>query len=133
MPANQITSPPSTPKPTLKLAPKSPPESTVKARVLPRGAITAANAAAHVGSTQTVCGKVIATYYAASSGTTFLDFGRPYPNQVFKIVIFREWRSRYSSPPETKFLGRYVCDRGSISRYAGVPQILDRGGVRFWN
>jgi hypothetical protein len=41
-------------------------------------------AAAHVGETTTVCGLVVSTTYLpqAPQAPTFLDLGKPYPNQV---------------------------------------------------
>ena len=48
------------------------------------------DAVKHVGETAIVCGVVASTKFDAHlrSRPTFLDFGKPYPNQVFTAVIF---------------------------------------------
>jgi len=47
--------------------------------------ISAPDAAAHIGETATVCGTVVSANYAVKSKgqPTFLNFDRPYPNQIF--------------------------------------------------
>ena len=105
----------------------------VATSALPAGAITARQVANHVGRTKTVCGYVASTKYARSSNgrPTFLNLGRPYPNQYFTIVIWPEYRGLYSSPPERLFDGRTVCVRGPIERYGSRPQIEARNS-RVW-
>ena len=100
---------------------------------IPAGAITPRQAANNIGRTKTVCGYVASTKYARSSNgrPTFLDLGRPYPNQYFTIVIWPEYRGLYSSPPERLFDGRTVCVRGPIERYGSRPQIEARNS-RVW-
>jgi hypothetical protein len=50
--------------------------------------ITPDKAASHVGKTATVCGMVASAKYDAHlrSQPTFLDFEKPYPNEVFTAV-----------------------------------------------
>lgn len=87
--------------------------------------ITAAEALAHVGSRETVCGLVAsATYASGSRGQpTFLNLDEPYPNQVFTIVIWGDYRDDFPRPPEAMYAGQDVCVSGLISVYRGVPQI----------
>jgi hypothetical protein len=65
-----------------------------------------ANAAKnHVGETATVCGSVVSTRYAASTKgqPTFLNLDKPYPNQVFTVLIWGS-RSKFGTPEsEYKF------------------------------
>jgi hypothetical protein len=83
--------------------------------------------AAHraVGSRKTVCGFVAGTRYVRSSRgrPTFLNFERPYPDQVFTVVIWEEDRSAFADPPERLFDQRRACATGTVSEYEGVPQI----------
>ncbi len=103
-------------------------EQTVSLSYSPAVALTPRQAARKVGRTKTVCGKVASTKYArySSGGPTFLNLGRAYPNEIFTIVIWREYRSLYPRAPHKMFRNKTVCVRGRISRYAGTPQIEAR-------
>jgi hypothetical protein len=50
---------------------------------------SAAEAKDHFGESATVCGEVASTRYVASSKgqPTFLNLDKPYPNQIFTVVI----------------------------------------------
>ena len=95
--------------------------------VLPATAaeISAADAAAHVGETATVCGVVASAKYADSSRAqpTFLDVGRPYPNDPFTAVIFGSDRAKFGEP-EVTLAGKRVCVTGQVQNYRGKPQII---------
>jgi hypothetical protein len=54
---------------------------------------------------------------------TFLDFGKPYPDEVFAAVIFGANRAKFGTP-ETTLAGKRVCISGSISVYQGKPAIV---------
>ncbi len=104
----------------------------VLAAVLGLGALPAAaadvpaeDAAHHVGETATVCGVVASGKYDADlrSQPTFLDFGKPYPDQVFTVVIFGSDRSKFASP-ETTLRGKRVCVTGKIQDRSGLPEII---------
>jgi hypothetical protein len=90
--------------------------------------IPAGEAAAHVGSTKTVCGVVASAKYADHSRgqPTFLNLDRAYPNQVFTAVIWGEDRAEFDPPPEHAFDGRAICVSGEITSYDGRPQIFVR-------
>jgi hypothetical protein len=81
-----------------------------------------------VGETRTVCGKVATASYASSTSgrPTFLNLDKPYPQQIFTIVIWDEYRSAYPSPPERLFNGKNACVTGRIGSYQGVPQVEAR-------
>lgn len=86
--------------------------------------LSASEAASHIGEKAIVCGKVVDTRYASSSRgrPTFLNLDRPYPNQVFTIVIWGEDRNKFGEPEE-KYRDKQICVTGIISSYRGVPQI----------
>jgi hypothetical protein len=79
----------------------------------------------HIGEVQTVCGKVVSTRFASNSKgqPTFLNLDKPYPNEVFTILIWGENRSKFETP-ETKYNGTNVCVSGRISVYHGTPEIV---------
>src|SRR5262249_12027169 len=54
-----------------------------------------AQASSHVGETATVEG-LVANVFTSRAGNTFLNFGRPYPNQTFTAVVFRLAAGRFS-------------------------------------
>jgi DNA/RNA endonuclease YhcR with UshA esterase domain len=86
--------------------------------------LTAAEAKDHFGETATVCGEVVSTRYAASSKghPTFLNLDKPYPNQIFTVVIWGSSRTKFGTP-ENDFKGKHICVTGKITAYAGLPEI----------
>jgi len=87
--------------------------------------ISAAEAKDHVGEKATVCGDVVSTHYAARSrgNPTFIDLDKPYPNQIFSIVIWGSDRPKFGDPEE-KYRSKHVCVTGAISLYRGVPEVI---------
>jgi len=87
--------------------------------------ITASEAKDHIGEVQTVCGKVVSARFATSSKgqPTFLNLDKPYPNEIFTILIWGENRSKFGTP-ETKYNDASVCVTGKISVYHGTPEIM---------
>jgi DNA/RNA endonuclease YhcR with UshA esterase domain len=87
--------------------------------------LTAAEAKDHVGETATVCGSVVSTRYAASTKgqPTFLNLDKPYPNQVFTVLIWGENRSKFGAP-ESEYKGKQICVTGKIAVYKGAPEIV---------
>jgi hypothetical protein len=59
--------------------------------------LTAAEAGQHVGETATVCGVVASGRYAERTRgrPTFLNLDKPYPDQVFTILILGENRAKF--------------------------------------
>jgi len=87
--------------------------------------LTAADAKDHVGETATVCGNVVSTRYASSTKgqPTFLNLDKPYPNQIFTIVIWGNNRSKFGRP-EVEYSEKRICVTGKIAEYRGVPEII---------
>jgi DNA/RNA endonuclease YhcR with UshA esterase domain len=87
--------------------------------------LTASEAKDHLGETATVCGSVVSTRYATSTKgqPTFLNLDKPYPNQIFTVLIWGENRSKFGKP-ESEYKGKRVCVTGQITEYKGVPEIV---------
>jgi hypothetical protein len=87
--------------------------------------ISAAEAKEHYGETATVCGDVVSTRYAdsAKGQPTFLNLDKPYPNQVFTIVIWGNNRGKFKNP-ETDYKEKKICVTGKITAYDGLPEII---------
>ena len=83
------------------------------------------DAVKHPGETVTVCGQVAGAKFAAQvrGGTTFLDFGKPYPDSPFTALIFASDRSKFGTPEKTA-QGKDFCVTGKIEMYQGKPQIV---------
>ncbi len=86
--------------------------------------LTAAEAKDHVGDRATVCGVAASIHYAAQSrGTpTFINLDKPYPDQVFTILIWGEDLAKFDKPASWE--GRRVCATGTITLYRGSPEIV---------
>jgi hypothetical protein len=87
--------------------------------------LTAVEAKDHIGEQATVCGKVASTRYAATTRgkPTFLNLDKPYPNQIFTILIWGENRDKFGTPEE-KYRDKQVCASGKITEYRGAPEII---------
>jgi DNA/RNA endonuclease YhcR with UshA esterase domain len=79
----------------------------------------------HFGETATVCGEVVSARYADSTKgqPTFLNLDKPYPNQVFTVVIWGNNRSKFGTP-EDAYKGKRICVSGKITAYGGLPEIV---------
>lgn len=89
--------------------------------------ITAEQAKDHVGETATVCGRVASAHYASKSRGqgTFLNLDRPYPDQIFTLVIWGSNRASFGQP-EKRYRNKHVCVTGFISVYRGQPDMTLR-------
>jgi len=87
--------------------------------------LTAREAKEHFGETTTVCGEVVSTRYADSTKgqPTFLNLDKPYPNQIFTIVIWGNNRSKFGKP-EDDYMSKRICVSGKITAYAGLPEVV---------
>ena len=101
------------------------PAALLFAEATPTRNLGAGEAKAHFGETATVCGKVVSGRYASDSRgqPTFLNFDKPYPNQVFTVVIWGTDRNKFDEP-EKKYLDKQLCASGVIGAYRGSPQIV---------
>jgi hypothetical protein len=89
------------------------------------GAVSWTQAGRVLGRVATVRGLVAGTKYAVGSNgsPTFLDIGAAYPSsRRVTAVIWQEDRAKFGRP-EARYLGRTICVRGRVHRYAGVPEI----------
>ncbi len=86
--------------------------------------IPATEASQHVGEHATVCGTITGEHTAYSSrGTpTFINLDRPYPHEVFTVLVWGEDRANVGSIPAQ---GR-LCVTGQITEYHEVPEIVVR-------
>ena len=80
----------------------------------------------YVGTTQTVCGRVVSPKNLSGhpKAPTFLNLDQPYPNQVFTALIWGSDRFKFSYQPELKLNGKAICVSGVISNYKGKAQII---------
>jgi micrococcal nuclease len=87
--------------------------------------ITASEAKDHIGQVATVCGKVMsARYNPASRGSpTFLNLDRPYPDQLFTVVIWGTERAKFGKP-EVDYKDKRICVTGKIETYREIPQVV---------
>ena len=87
--------------------------------------ISAAEAKDHIGQKATVCGDVASSHYAARTrgNPTFLNIDKPYPNQIFTVLIWGSDRSKFGNP-EGDYRDKRICVSGKISEYKGVPEIV---------
>lgn len=86
--------------------------------------LTAAEAKDHVGERATVCGMAASIHYAAQSRgrPTFINLDKPYPNQVFTIVIWGEDLVKFDRP--TSWESKKVCATGTITLFRGSSEIV---------
>ena len=87
--------------------------------------ISAAEAKSHVGERATVCGEVASTRYAARTrgNPTFINLDKPYPNQIFTVLIWGTDRPKFGDPEEL-YRNKHICITGKISDYKNVPEIV---------
>jgi hypothetical protein len=89
--------------------------------------IPAAQAGQHIGEHATVCGVVSSSRYLSSSHSkpTFLNLGKPYPNEDFTVVIWADDRQKFGHP-EDSYLHKNICVTGEITSYKDKAQIIAR-------
>jgi len=87
--------------------------------------ITTSQAIQYAGTNQTVSGRVVSVRYAAGSKgkPTFLNLDKPYPQQIFTVVIWGSDRSKFPEPPEKLYHGKKIRVTGLIKVYKGIPEI----------
>ncbi len=102
------------------------------ARPARAGGLSPEQAVQHIGATATVCGTIAGAHYAQRSDgePTFINLDRPYPNPVFTIVIWGDYRGKFSPPPET-WTGR-LCATGRITSFHGKAEmkVFDPSQIR---
>ena len=100
-------------------------------RSFAQGPISASDAKDHIGERQTVCGSVVGTHYAARSrgNPTFINLDKPYPHQIFSLVIWGSDRSKFGDP-EQLYRDKHICVTGTITEYKGVPEMAAYGPIQ---
>lgn len=86
-----------------------------------RGAISWEQAAAHVGETVTVRGKVARTH--RGDRVVHLNFKREWQG-TFQVVIFASAWCEFPAPPEEWFREREILVSGKVKDYKGTPEIV---------
>jgi len=86
--------------------------------------LTADQAKDHIGEVATVCGTVVSPKYAVSShrSPTFLNLDRPYPQQVFTILIWGDDRPKFGTPEVTQ--ANALASREKSKSIAVNPRLL---------
>jgi len=87
--------------------------------------IPALEAKDHINESATVCGNVVSARFSASTKgqPTFLNLEKPYPNQIFTVVIWGSDRAKFGTL-ETEYKGKRICVTGKIENFRGVPEII---------
>jgi hypothetical protein len=87
--------------------------------------LTTAEAKGHIGEQATVCGRVASTRYAETTRgkPTFLNLDKPYPSQLFTVLIWGDHREKFGNPEE-KYRDKQVCATGKITEYRNAPEIV---------
>lgn len=87
--------------------------------------VEAPDAGSVVGERAVVCGTVVNAVFAQTTGgqPTFLNLGRPFPNQPFDAVIWGRDRPRFDPPPELAYDGQRVCVAGEVTTHEDTPRI----------
>jgi micrococcal nuclease len=85
--------------------------------------IGACQAENYYGKEVIVEGKVADTY-RSKKNNVFLNFGKPYPNQCFSVVIFSSDLYKFGDNPEKYYNQKIVRIRGKIQEYQGKPEII---------
>lgn len=96
----------------------------VPARAVQNSKLTAAQAKDHIGERATVCGTVAGTHYAekAKGAPTFLNFEKPFPRQLFTVVIWGADRPKFGRP-EIDYRGRKICVTGALKLFRKRPEM----------
>ena len=85
--------------------------------------LTTREAKYNIGHLATVCGKVAGWRHTSAQGDpTFLDLDRPYPNQLFTVIIWARDRARFKDPED--YRGRSICITGRIASHRGEPEMI---------
>lgn len=97
-------------------------DKNLKWQKLQGAAIDACEAKNHLGETVIVQGTVV-NVYKSSSKTTFLNFGKSYPDNCFSAVIFQSNLDKFPDA-DNLYNGKIVRIQGKIAEYQGKPEII---------
>lgn len=85
----------------------------------PAPTIGIAQAADYIGKQVTVTGVVVQV--SARPGLTFLNFGKPYPNNVFTVIVRDRNTNQFDGLSGLK--GKAVSVKGKVIEYRDKPEI----------
>jgi micrococcal nuclease len=79
----------------------------------------------NVGKIVTVSGKVVSGSHLSSAykQPTLLNIDKPFPNEIFTVVIYGENRKAFGYNPEEVLLGKDISVTGKVTMYYGKPQV----------
>lgn len=83
---------------------------------------TLENIASFEGKTITICEKVT-SIYETKGGNALLNFGKPFPNNAFTVVVFKSDRDTFSYNP-LSLDAKTICITGTVILYKGKPEII---------
>lgn len=91
----------------------------------PEITISSEEAIQHIGKAAEVCGTVANTRFIPEIGgkPTFINFGKPSPNQEITVVIWGENRPKWDQMPEIMYSNKRICATGVLEMHKGTPQI----------
>jgi hypothetical protein len=79
----------------------------------------------YVGKNVTICADVKGTYQSDNGkGNTYINFGKPYPNSTFTVMIFSKDISNFNYNPADRLKGKQVCVTGKVTTYKDKPEIV---------
>ena len=79
----------------------------------------------YAGKEIKVCSKVMDTYVSKTNeGTTFLNFGKPYPYSTFTAVIFEKNLVNFKYNPSIFLKDKNICITGKVIIYKDKPEII---------
>ena len=87
--------------------------------------VTARQAKNYDGKKVTICSQVKDVYVnkRAKGEPTMLNFGAPYPNQTFTVIIWKDNLKNFDNDPATYYQDKNICVTGDIIMYRGRPEI----------
>lgn len=87
--------------------------------------VTLENISKYEGETVTICEKVQSAFLSnKESKTAFLNFGYPFPNETFRVVIFESTFKNFNYAPSEFLKNKRVCITGKVVIYKGRPQMV---------
>jgi hypothetical protein len=75
------------------------------------------------GQVVTICEKVTGTH-ETKGNTVFINFGKPFPNNEFSIVIFPSAVEKFSYNPKEFLKGKTICVRGKVVLYKDKLEMI---------
>ncbi len=67
---------------------------------------------------------MVAEVFVSKNGNVFLNFSKPYPDQCFSVVIFKELAEKFDKNIENRYYRRKVRILGIVKEYHNRPEIV---------